>query len=45
MFTFFKGQNNMWLKETVNVSSNDPPCKHDIARFTMVPLKPLSDQV
>ena len=33
------------IKGTVSVTSNDPLCKEDNARFTTVPLKPLSDQV
>ena len=31
------------LKGTVNVISSDPPCKEGNARFTMFPLKALSD--
>ena len=33
------------LKRTVSVTSSDPPCKDDNARFTTVPLKALSDQM
>ena len=33
------------FKETVSVISSDPSCKDGNARFTTIPLKPLSDQV
>ena len=35
---------NSVIKGTVNVTSSAPPCKDDNAWFTMVPLKPVSDQ-
>ena len=36
----------IFLKGTVNVISSEPsiPCKDSNARFTTLPLKPLSDQ-
>ena len=33
------------LKLKGTVSSSDPPCKDGNARFTMVPIRPLSDNV
>ena len=30
---------------TVNVISTDPPCKDTNVQFTMVPWKPLSDEI
>ena len=35
---------NILIKGTVSVMSSDPPSKDSNARFTKVPLKPLSDQ-
>ena len=35
---------NIFIKGTVSVMSSDPPSKDSNARFTSVPLKPLSDQ-
>ena len=32
------------LKGTVSIISSDPPCKDGNAQFTIVPLKPISDQ-
>ena len=33
------------LKGTVSIKSSKPPCKDGNTRFTLVPIKPLSDQV